>query len=231
MTTLAGTGLLVVADKTDDGGAVGKVAAESAAFMRTRHGDDYAAVPPDVGRLWENAQHAEGERVTTGRYPVMRVTSTWEVRSTLELTVPGIEHRMTVSDYGARTAYMLHPDGSWARAAAAGRRALPEVHHGGPRRLWDELDRIGTWLVVDGDLPVPGAQVVALFTSSDSAYSRLGEAPCGRQRRCSRDRTAPCTSRAAAGRPPSAHDTLAPSPSSPPPRNARPVQKGRPTTF
>ncbi|WP_346766267.1 hypothetical protein [Streptomyces sp. A1499] len=87
------------------------------------------------------------------------MSSTWDVRSTLELTAPGIEHRMDVAKDGTRTAYMLYPDGSWARATAAGARELPTVHQSGPRRLWDELDRIRTWLVIDGDLPVSGAAV------------------------------------------------------------------------
>ncbi|WP_228449652.1 methyltransferase type 11 [Streptomyces alkaliterrae] len=158
VTTLSGTGLIIVADKTDDGGAFGRVAPESAGFMRTRHGDDYDPLPGNA-QLWETAQNAEGESVTRGRYPVMRVSSTWDVRSTLELVVPGIEHRMDVGEDGTRTAYMLHVDGSWARATAAGARELPTVHQGGPRRLWDELDRIRTWLVIDGDLPVSGAMV------------------------------------------------------------------------
>lgn len=158
VTTLSGTGLVVVADKTEDGGAFGRVAPESAGFMRTRHGDDYDP-PPQSAELWETAQHSEGESVTTGRYPVMRVSSTWDVRSTLELRVPGIEHRMNTSEDGARTAYMLHADGSWARATAPGPRDLPTVHQGGPRRLWDELDLIRTWLVIDGELPVSGASV------------------------------------------------------------------------
>ena len=45
---LAGTGLIVVADKTPDGGAVGHVAPESAGFMTVRHGDDYDE--PSAGR-------------------------------------------------------------------------------------------------------------------------------------------------------------------------------------
>ncbi|MYY11088.1 methyltransferase type 11 [Streptomyces sp. SID4919] len=158
VTTLFRTGLVIIADKTADGGAVGKVAPKAAAFMSTRHGDDYPPVP-DNASLWETARTAEGENVATGRYPVMRVSSTWDVRSTLELTVPGIEHSMDVGKDGTRTAYMVHPDGSWARAAASGARELPTVHQGGPRRLWDELDRIRTWLVIDGDLPVAGAAV------------------------------------------------------------------------
>ncbi|MCQ1582419.1 protein-L-isoaspartate O-methyltransferase family protein [Streptomyces parvus] len=158
VTALSGTGLIIVADKTADGGATGKVAPEPAGFMTTRHGDDYPPVP-DNADLWATAQKADGESITTGRYPVMRVSSTWDVRSTLELTAPGIEHRMDVAKDGTRTAYMLHPDGSWARATATGARELPTVHQSGPRRLWDELDRIRTWLVIDGDLPVSGAAV------------------------------------------------------------------------
>jgi protein-L-isoaspartate O-methyltransferase len=158
VTTLSRTGLLVVADKTPDGGAVGRVAPEAAGFMNTRHGDDYPLAPDDTG-LWHTARTAEGESVTTGLYPVMRVNSTWDVRSTLELIAPGIKHRMETAEDGSRTAYMLHDDGSWARATAPGARELPTVHQGGPRRLWEELDRIRTWLVIDGDLPISGAAV------------------------------------------------------------------------
>ncbi|MFE1190128.1 methyltransferase domain-containing protein [[Kitasatospora] papulosa] len=158
VTTLSYTGLLIVADKTADGGALGKVAPESAGFMNIRHGDDYPPAPDDTD-LWNTARTAEGDSVTTGRYPVMRVNSTWDVRSTLELTVPGIKHRMETAEDGTRTAYMLHEDGSWARAAAPAARDLPTIPQGGPRRLWDELDRIRTWLVIDGDLPISGAAV------------------------------------------------------------------------
>ncbi|MFE6274501.1 methyltransferase domain-containing protein [Streptomyces goshikiensis] len=158
VTNLSGTGLLIVADKTADGGAIGKVAPEPAGFMSTRHGDDYPPTPGTAGR-WATARTADGDSVTTGRYPVMRVNSTWDVRSTLELTVPGIEHRMETATDGSRTAYMLHPDGSWARATAPAAREMPTVHQGGPRRLWDELDRIRTWLVTDGDLPISEAAV------------------------------------------------------------------------
>ncbi|MFE7116608.1 methyltransferase domain-containing protein [Streptomyces sp. NPDC057654] len=172
VTTLTGTGLLVAADKTKDGGALGKVVPDTAEFMRTRHGEDYPPAPKKAG-MWETARHAEGENITTGRYPVMRVNSTWDVRSTLELLVPGIEHRMDQGEDGARTAYMIHMDGSWARATASGARELPEVHQGGPRRLWDALDRIRTWLVIDGDLPVRGARVT-ITPDGHTTLSRSG---------------------------------------------------------
>lgn len=159
VTTLSRTALIITADKTADGGATGKVAPEPAQFMTTRHSDDY---PPPTDRntdLWDTARKTEGESIITGHYPVMRVNSAWDVRTTLELTCPGIEHRMEKAADGTRTAYMVHPDGSWARATAPGARDLPTVHQGGPRRLWDELDRIRTWLLIDGDLPVAGAAV------------------------------------------------------------------------
>ncbi|MEU2135237.1 methyltransferase domain-containing protein [Streptomyces sp. NPDC018352] len=45
VTTLSKTGLLIVADKTADGGATGRVAPEPAGFMSTRQDDDYPPLP------------------------------------------------------------------------------------------------------------------------------------------------------------------------------------------
>jgi protein-L-isoaspartate O-methyltransferase len=173
VTTLAQTGLIIVADKAPDGGAVGYVAPEAAGFMSTRHGEDYDDTFPENPQVWQTAQHAEGETITTSRYPLMYVPDTWDVRSTLELLVPGIDHRQHTSDDGTRTVYMLHADGSWARATAAERRVSPTVHQGGPRRLWDELERIRTWLVIDGDLPVRGAKVT-ITPDGAATFSRKG---------------------------------------------------------
>ncbi|GAB2818746.1 methyltransferase domain-containing protein [Streptomyces daliensis] len=159
VTTLAGTGLIVVADKTEDGGAVGRVAPDAASFMTARHGDDYVDTFPENAEVWETAQHAEGESITTSRYPLTYVPDTWDLRSTLEILVPGIDHRREEGPDGKRTVYMLHADGSWARATATGVYDSPTVHQGGPRRLWDELDRVRSWLAIDGDLPVRGARV------------------------------------------------------------------------
>ncbi|GCB49245.1 protein-L-isoaspartate(D-aspartate) O-methyltransferase [Streptomyces sp. NL15-2K] len=155
VTTLAGTGLIVTADKTEDGGAVGRVEPDAAGFMRTRHGDDYER-PTD--ELWERVKRADGEHASTSRYPLLYVPDSWEVMSMLELLVPGIDHRMAV-DGDERTVWMLHPDGSWARATAAGFLDSPTVHQGGPRRLWDELERIRHRLNREGGLPVYGARV------------------------------------------------------------------------
>ncbi|MYT82394.1 Protein-L-isoaspartate O-methyltransferase [Streptomyces sp. MnatMP-M77] len=173
VTTIANTGLVVVADKTPDGGAVGRVAAEAAGFMAVRHGDDYEDTFPESPQLWEMAQHADGDTVTTSRFPLMYVPDTWDVRSTLELLAPGIDHRQQHGADGSRTLYMLHADGSWARATAPDRRASPTVHQGGPRRLWDELDRVRTWLAIDGDLPVRGADVT-ITPEGVTTFSRQG---------------------------------------------------------
>ncbi|WP_329235868.1 protein-L-isoaspartate(D-aspartate) O-methyltransferase [Streptomyces canus] len=155
VTTLAGTGLIVTADKTAEGGATGRITPDPAGFMRTRHGDDYDR---HTDELWEKVKEAEGESVTTSRYPLLYVPDSWEVMSMLALTVPGIDHRTTTAG-DTRTVWMLHPDGSWARASADGFLNSPTVHQGGPRRLWDDLERIRHRLNREGGLPVYGAHV------------------------------------------------------------------------
>lgn len=156
VTTISGTGLIVVADKTEDGGAVGQTSQYRAGFMRTRHGEDYAPRPTD--ELWEKVKRADGEEVTTSRYPLLYPPDAWDVSSMLELTVPEIDYR-TEEVGGTRTVWMLHADGSWARATATGFLDSPTVHQGGPRRLWRELERIQNRLNREGGLPVYGARV------------------------------------------------------------------------
>src|SRR5216683_3129727 len=155
VTSITGTSLIVTAGKTPDGGAAGRTEWDRAGFMDTRSGPDY---PPGLLEQFAAVRDAEGESVTTGRYPVVKVTEAWELYSTLGVTAPGIQHHYTESGDGQRTAWMLHPDGSWARAAGNGDDP-PAVHQGGPRRLWDILDEIRrTWLR-DGSLPAYGARV------------------------------------------------------------------------
>ncbi|WP_316784550.1 methyltransferase domain-containing protein [Streptomyces sasae] len=155
VTTIAGTGLVLVADKTRDGGAKGRITPDPAGFMRTRHGDDYEHT---TGEVWEKAQAADGDQVSTSRYPLLYVPDSWEVMSMLELVAPGIEHR-AAQEGDERTVWLLGRDGSWARATAAGFLDSPTVHQGGPRRLWDILEKIRNRLNREGGLPVYGAQV------------------------------------------------------------------------
>ncbi|AEW97596.1 hypothetical protein SCATT_52250 [Streptantibioticus cattleyicolor NRRL 8057 = DSM 46488] len=153
-TTLARTSFIVTGWKDRHGDVVGRVEREWAGFMATRSGEDY---PPALDDLFALAREADGEQTRTGRYPVVDVGNAWELRSMLEVTVPGIE-----SDYETsgrqRTAYLAHPDGSWARASAE-RTDPPEVHQSGPQRLWDALERIRHRLNAEGSLPLYGAHV------------------------------------------------------------------------
>ncbi len=154
VTTITNTSLIVAADKTGDGGAAGQVARDWAMFMRTRTGADYPPGPVDV---LEMGRTGEGEHVAVSRFPMLNILEAWEVRSMLELTVPGIEHDY-IEDGDSRTAVMAHDDGSWARAESAGQ-ALPVVHQGGPRRLWDLFDEVRDYWLQHGSLPLYGARV------------------------------------------------------------------------
>lgn len=155
VTTIAGTSLLVTADKTPDGGAAGVTEWDRAGFMNARTGPDY---PPGVLERFAAIRDTDGEQVSAGRYPVVNVPEAWELGSALGVTVPGVQHHYEQSGDGQRTAWMLHPDGSWARATG-GADDPPVVHQSGSRRLWDILDDLRhTWLR-DGSLPAYGAKV------------------------------------------------------------------------
>lgn len=168
VTTIAGTGLILTADKTADGGAVGRIEWDRAGFMRTRHGSTY---DQPVEAIWEGAARGDGEEVSTGeypqrypeevttsRYPLLYPPDAWDVMSMLELKFPGIEYRKK-EEGGTRMVWLLHPNGSWARASTSGFLDSPTVHQSGPLRLWSELDRIRNRLNREGALPVYGARV------------------------------------------------------------------------
>ncbi|MFF9352572.1 methyltransferase domain-containing protein [Streptomyces sp. NPDC014734] len=154
-TTLGRTCLIITGWKHTDGGVVGRVERDMAGFMVTRSGDDY---PPALTELFALARGADGEDVGTGRYPVVDVAGAWELRSMLELTVPGVEAAYEEQGGTTRTALLVHPDGSWARASADWIDP-PEVHQGGPRKLWNALERIRNRLNAEGSLPLLGARV------------------------------------------------------------------------
>ncbi|MGW3569945.1 methyltransferase domain-containing protein [Streptomyces sp. NPDC000941] len=155
VTTISNTSLILTARKIEDGGAVGRIERDWAGFMPTRQGDDY---PPGLSPLFAVAREADGEDIKTGRYPVLNVAEAWEVRSMLELTTPGVELDYAEGANQERTAYMVHADGSWARASGRWTDP-PTVHQGGPRRLWDALERIRSRLNVEGGLPLYGSDV------------------------------------------------------------------------
>jgi hypothetical protein len=89
---------------------------------------------------------------------VVNIVQAWEIWSMLGIIAPGIEHHYHQDDDGQRTAWMLHPDGSWARATGMDGDA-PIVHLSGPRRLWDIVDDVRYRWLREGSLPVYGATV------------------------------------------------------------------------
>ncbi|MFF0298336.1 50S ribosomal protein L11 methyltransferase [Kitasatospora sp. NPDC004614] len=151
VTTIADTALILTAWKDPGGGATGHVQRDWAGFMVTRHGPNYPAGPD---HLFKIARESEGEEVRTYRYPVADIREHWETWSMLTITVPGIEIDFEERP-GRRVAHLVHPDGSWARAEAE-RYEPPTVHQSGPRRLWNDLERIRNWREVEGGLPLFG---------------------------------------------------------------------------
>ncbi|MYR84550.1 protein-L-isoaspartate(D-aspartate) O-methyltransferase [Streptomyces sp. SID685] len=168
VTTIAGTGLIVTADKTPDGGATGRIEWDRASFMAARSSADY---PPRLDELF--AASTEDGEVALSPFPVLDVMQAWELWSMLSLTAPGIEHRTGTDDHGGRLAWMLHPDGSWAWARTAPGERTATVHQGGPRRLYDLLDEIRWRWLEHGELPVYGAQVT-ISPDGETTLSRGG---------------------------------------------------------
>jgi protein-L-isoaspartate O-methyltransferase len=152
-TTLGRTSLIITGWKQVDGSVLGVVEREMAGFMLTRSGDDY---PHALAGVFTVARDADGETVGTGRYPVVDLSAAWEVRSMLEINVPGVETAYETAGR-TRTACLAHPDGSWARASAEWTDP-PIVHQGGPQRLWDAVERIRTRMLTEGGLPLLGAR-------------------------------------------------------------------------
>lgn len=101
VTTITGTALIITADKTDDGGAIGRIEWDRAGFMPTRTGADY---PPGLSKEFTAVREAEGDQVSVGRYPVVNVVQAWDIRSMLGIVAPDIEHHYQQDDDGRRTA-------------------------------------------------------------------------------------------------------------------------------
>ncbi|WSR72825.1 50S ribosomal protein L11 methyltransferase [Streptomyces sp. NBC_01180] len=155
VTNIAGTTLIVTADKQEDGTARGRVEWDRAGFMHARHSADY---PPLLDGLVETACAERGEFVTVSRYPVVDVEQAWDLSSMLGIEVPGVVYGYEETGQ-QRTTWLAHPDGSWARATST-EGGDPVVHQSGPRHLWDVLDEIRSYWLQHGELPVRGAHVL-----------------------------------------------------------------------
>ncbi len=150
VTTIAGTTIIITARKTADDGAWGTVEYDRAGFMHTR---TTAGQPQKA-----TAVPADGGDVTTGRHPVINLDRAGELQSVLALAAPGIDHAHNQDHTGLRTATLTHPDGSWAIATAQERQP-PTIRQGGPRRLWNILERIRDDQTAHGQLHLYGAEV------------------------------------------------------------------------
>lgn len=150
VTTIAGTTLVLAADKGPDGTAFGRIDYRWAGFMTARH--SAGGYPPQP--VWDEAFEAEPDR---GLYPVIDLESPGarDLRAMFELAAPGVVHRYEENGE-TRTAYMLHADGSWAVAQGVGL-ALPMIRQGGAQKLWDILEEERTRGLTLGGFPVRGA--------------------------------------------------------------------------
>lgn len=154
VTTLANTSLILTAWKGGDGTARGLVERDWAGFMKVRHDADY---PPLLEELLSRVGVEDGEEVGEGMYPVLDLANAWELRSMYELTTPGVELYFEQTE-GRKTLYMLHGDGSWARATSVSGLGT-EVHQSGNQRLWSQLERLRRRQNLEGGLPVLGSRL------------------------------------------------------------------------
>jgi SAM-dependent methyltransferase len=139
VTTIAHTALLITADMGHDGIARGSVQPDPATFMEARREADY---PPKLNDVFGLAREGEGERVRAVVGPVPDLWQEWPLRWLYELDTPGVETRAVRMPDGRRVLWLLAADGSWARATEGEDGAAGVVHQGGPRRLWDGLERV-----------------------------------------------------------------------------------------
>jgi protein-L-isoaspartate O-methyltransferase len=85
VTTIAGTALILTADKTPDGGAVGQIEWNPATFMTARTG---SGLPARIASAYDRLRDDGGERISKGCYPVIDLMNTHGLRSMLGVTAP-----------------------------------------------------------------------------------------------------------------------------------------------
>jgi protein-L-isoaspartate O-methyltransferase len=136
ITTIAGTPLMLVAAVREDGTAVGRVLAEQATFMPARNGLDY---PLPLDNVYADARTRPGDTVRPPAAAIPDLHRDWQAATLLALVTPGVEHRSYQRPDGVRLTWLLHPNGSWARAEESGGDAAL-VHQAGLLCLWDEFE-------------------------------------------------------------------------------------------
>jgi protein-L-isoaspartate O-methyltransferase len=147
VTTIIGTSLLISAEKHADGIVRGRVQSDPATFMRTRRETDYPARLDHVYDVARDQPGTESRRLTG---PLPDLWDDWQLRCLYELDSPDIENRSATRDDGSQLLWLLAADGSWARADSE----IMTVHQSGPRRLWDDLERVRSRWTSAGHFPL-----------------------------------------------------------------------------
>ncbi|MFB7868019.1 hypothetical protein [Streptomyces sp. NPDC056069] len=94
VTTITGTGLILYADKTADGGGSGRTSFEPASFMGARHRDDYEETVPAA--VWDEAESGDGKE-SVSRHFLVFVPEAWSIRSMLQLSSTAISGTRTAA--------------------------------------------------------------------------------------------------------------------------------------
>lgn len=147
VTTITGTSLLINADKHPDGVARGRVQPDPATFMRTRRETDY---PARLDHVYDTARDQPGDETRKLTGPLPDLWDDWQLRCLYELDSPDIENRSATRDDGSQLLWLLATDGSWARADSG----RGTVDQRGPRRLWDDLERVQDRWTAAGHFPL-----------------------------------------------------------------------------
>ncbi|TCC20000.1 methyltransferase domain-containing protein [Kribbella sindirgiensis] len=147
VTTITGTSLLINAKRHPDGVVRGRVQPDPATFMRTRRDTDY---PARLDHVYDAARDQPGTETCQLSGPLPDLWNDWELRCLYELDSPDIENRSATREDGSQLLWLLAADGSWARADSEDK----TVHQSGPRRLWDDLERVQAKWAAAGHFPL-----------------------------------------------------------------------------
>jgi SAM-dependent methyltransferase len=147
VTTITGTSLLISTEKHADGVVRGRVQPDPATFMRTRRETDY---PARLDHIYDGARDQPGTDTRQLTGPLPDLWEDWELRCLYELDSPDIENRSATRDDGSQLLWLLATDGSWARADSE----TMTIHQSGPRRLWDDLERVRARWATAGHFPL-----------------------------------------------------------------------------
>lgn len=135
-------------------------------FMPTR-----SCPPPSAVELLEAHRDEPGQRKEATVPVAMLDDDAFAMVAALRL--PGVQRVGLLPEDGPAQAWLLSPDGSWARRDATGEETVVQ---GGPVRLWDRLEQIHQeW----DALGRPARQEFGLTVTSDGQHRLWHESPAG----------------------------------------------------